>query len=110
MTANSENGRPGIGDHIAAEDITRAVTAAEMVYEDGSTQVFYGDGRTVYIEQGRPTDGKWYVDEDGRFCSFWPPSYRGCYEVRWIVESGEFVGVAFRDVNNGSESVGRYRQ
>lgn len=29
--------------------------------------------------------------------------------MRWIVEAGEFVGIMFRDVDHGSESVGRYR-
>lgn len=110
MTNDSADGRPGSGERIASEDIARAVTAGELIYEDGSTQVFEGDGRTRYIERGRPTDGEWYVDEDGRFCSFWPPSYRACYELRWVVESGEHVGVAFRDVEHRAESVGRYRR
>jgi hypothetical protein len=29
--------------------------------------------------------------------------------MRWIVEAGEFVGITFRDIDHGSESVGRYR-
>ena len=109
MTSNSASGRSERGARIAAADIPRAVTAAELTYDDGSTQVFSSDGRTVYVEQGRRTNGEWYVDDDGRFCSFWPPSYRACYELHWIIESGEFVGIAFHDVDQGSESVGRYR-
>jgi hypothetical protein len=109
MTENSGTGPTGGGERIAADDIARAVTAAELVYEDGSTQVFRADGSTTYVEHGRPTAGEWYVDDEGRFCSFWPPSYRACYDLRWIVEAGEFVGITFRDIDHGSESVGRYR-
>ena len=110
MTEYSTPGGAGSDGAIAAEDIERAVTAAEFVYEDGSTQVFRHDGKTTYIEHGRPTSGEWYVDEDGRFCSFWPPSYRACHDLNWVVEAGEFVGVAFRETNRGSFSVGRYKQ
>jgi hypothetical protein len=93
---------------IGASDIPRAVTAADLVYEDGSTQQFRADGTTTYVEGGRPTTGEWYVDRDGRFCSFWPPSYRACYDLNWVVEAGEFVGVEFRDIHGGAVFVGRY--
>ncbi|WP_434316026.1 hypothetical protein [Leifsonia sp. P73] len=86
------------------------MTADELVYEDGSTQEFRSDGTTTYVEGGRPTAGEWYVDDNGRFCSFWPPSYRGCYELSWVVEAGEFVGVEFRELASGSVFVGRYTQ
>lgn len=108
MSDNSTIGNAHDHRPIRAEDIPRAVTAAELVYEDGSTQEFRSDGTTTYVEGGRPTAGEWYVDEDGRFCSFWPPSYRACYELSWVVEAGEFVGVAFREVGRGAVSVGRY--
>jgi hypothetical protein len=43
-------------------------------------------GRTTYAERGGDSTGEWYVDDDGRFCSFWPPSYRACYVLGWMVE------------------------
>ena len=66
------------------------------------------DGRTTYVENGRPTRGKWSVDE-GRFSSFWPPSYRASYELRWIVEDGAIVGLRFTETGRGSKFEGRYR-
>jgi hypothetical protein len=61
----------------------------------------------VYVENGRPTLGEWYVDAEGQFCSFWPPDYRACYELRWLVEDERITGLRFR---RGSYSaVGRYQ-
>ena len=57
-------------------------------------QAFEADGRTTYVENGRPTRGEWYVDDDGHFGSFWPPSYRASYDLRWMVEDGAIVGLA----------------
>ena len=69
------------GEPVAASLIPRAVTAGELLFDDGATQTFDVNGDTSYVEaDGRPTQGKWYVDQDGRFCSFWPPTYRACYE------------------------------
>jgi hypothetical protein len=109
MTAHSLPERAREGGRIVRDDIEGAVTAAQLVYEDGSTQVFDPDGTTTYVERGRETAGEWYVDEHGRFCSFWPPSYRACYDLEWVVEAGEPAGVSFREVANGSTFVGRYR-
>jgi hypothetical protein len=65
------------GEPVATSLIPRALTAGELRFEDGATQTFDPGGRTSYVEtDGRPTEGEWYVDEDGRFCSFWPPTYR----------------------------------
>jgi hypothetical protein len=47
----------------------------------------------MYVENGRPTRGEWYVDDDGHFASFWPPSYRARYDFRWMVEDGAIVGL-----------------
>jgi hypothetical protein len=46
-------------------------------------QYFDANGTTRYREQdGPPTEGRWRVDADGRYCSVWPPSDRWvCYEV-----------------------------
>jgi hypothetical protein len=95
------------GDTVTAEQIPLAVTAGPILYEDGSTQTFDAGGATTYVENGRPTAGEWYVDADGRFCSYWPPSYRACYDLRWVVEEGQITGLRF--TNNASVSVGRYQ-
>jgi hypothetical protein len=97
------------GEPVAASLIPRAVTAGELVFADGATQAFDPSGDTRYVEaDGRPTHGTWYVDEDGRFCSFWPPAYRACYDLLWIVEGGEIVGLSFTDPGRGTRFDGRY--
>ena len=97
------------GQSVTAEAIPEAVTRGELAYEDGSTQTFSPDGSTIYIENGRPTRGEWYVDDDGRFCSFWPPSYRACYRLDWIVENRKISGLRFSDLSKGSQFNGRYK-
>jgi hypothetical protein len=38
-------------------------------------QYFAADGSTRYAEQGGTvSDGRWRVDEQGRYCSLWPPA------------------------------------
>lgn len=96
------------GDTVTAEQIPEAVTGASLLYEDGATQVFESDGTTTYVEHGRPTGGSWYVDPDGRFGSFWPPSYRASYDLTWVVEQGAVTGLRFDD--GRSVSVGRYQR
>jgi hypothetical protein len=61
-----------VSDHdpVAPEHIQRALTAGELVFADGATQVFEADGGTTYVENGRPTRGERYVDDDGHFASF----------------------------------------
>ena len=94
---------------VAASLIPLAVTAGELLFDDGATQSFEVGGDTSYIEaDGRPTEGKWYADEDGRFCSFWPPTYRACYDLRWIVEGDEIVGLSFTELSRGTRFDGRY--
>ena len=94
------------GDIVAPEDIPFAVVRAQLHYEDGSTQTFDAEGGTIYVEHGRPTRGEWHVDAEGQFCSFWPPSYRACYELRWIVEDQSVMGLRFRRGNEAYD--GRY--
>ena len=48
------------------------------------------------------------VEGDGRFASFWPPSFRATYGLRWTVEDGSIVGVSFVDVASGARFEGRY--
>lgn len=94
-------------EEVRASDVPRALTAASILYEDGATQAFAENGQTVYVESGRPTSGEWYVDTEGQFCSFWPPDYRACYELRWLVEDEQIAGLRF---GRGSYSaVGRYQ-
>lgn len=97
------------GDMVAPALIPRAVTAGELVFSDHATQVFETGGGTTYVENGRPTRGEWYVDDNGRFGSFWPPSYRASYDLRWIVEDGVIVGLRFTELGRGSRFDGRYR-
>jgi hypothetical protein len=97
------------GDAVATEHIPTALTAGGLVYDDGATQIFEPAGATIYVERGRPTEGEWYLDDDGHFCSFWPPSYRACYDLHWIVEDGGIVGLRFVQRGGGDSFAGRYQ-
>jgi hypothetical protein len=47
------------GEPVAASLIARAVTARELLFDDGATQTFDVSGDTSYVEaDGRPTQGK----------------------------------------------------
>ncbi|NIK61387.1 hypothetical protein [Kribbella shirazensis] len=92
---------------VTPDLVPRALTAGELVYADGATQIFDADGGTTYVDNGRPTRGRWYIDEDGRFGSFWPPSYRSAYDLRWMVEDGAVVGLRFT-ARDGTSFDGRY--
>jgi len=97
------------GEPVAASQIPGAVTAGELLFDDGATQTFDVNGDTSYVEaDGRPMQGKWYVDEAGRFCSFWPPTYRACYGLLWIVEGGDIIGLSFTEPGRGTRFDGRY--
>jgi hypothetical protein len=97
------------GEPVAASLIPRALTAGMLVFDDGATQTFDVSGDTSYVEaDGRPTQGTWAVDADGAFCSFWPPTYRACYRLLWIVEGGEIVGLSFTQPGGGARFDGRY--
>lgn len=96
-------------DLVAAEQIPFALTAGDLVYDDGATQVFDASGATTYVEHGREMHRQWSVDDQGRFCSFWPPSYQACYSLRWIVEGGNVVGLRFTELQGRSSFDGRYR-
>lgn len=100
MTAN--------GDLVPEKDMPDALTAAPLVFADGATQTFTADGKTTYVEGGRPTRGEWSVIGDGAFSSFWPPSYRATYNVSWIVEDGRTTGLTFVQAATGDRFDGRY--
>lgn len=96
------------GVAVVAADIPKAVTAGRLAYADGAAQVFTIDGRTTYTEPGGDSSGEWYIDDQGRFCSFWPPSYRACYALRWMVEDSQIVGLRFTGLSDGVTFEGRY--
>jgi hypothetical protein len=96
------------GDPVRTEHIATALTAGRLVYDDGATQTFDPGGTTTYVERQQRSHGEWHVDGQGRFCSFWPPSYRACYELHWIVENRSVVGLRFIELDRGSVFSGRY--
>ncbi|QGN35529.1 hypothetical protein GJV80_10915 [Microlunatus sp. Gsoil 973] len=90
--------------------MTAALISSQFVFPDGATQTFTADGRTTYVENGRPADGEWSVIGDGSFASFWPPTYRATYAISWIVEDGAPVGISFTDAQSGARFDGRYQE
>jgi MOSC domain-containing protein YiiM len=108
-TVTLENIRPADGDPVTPELIPAALTAGRFGYDDGATQEFTRDGATTYTEHGRMTEGTWYVDGQS-FCSFWPPSYTGCYDITWLVEGGEISGLRFIDQRSRKQFIGRYQR
>jgi hypothetical protein len=83
--------------------ITAALAARVLRYEDGSTQNFFQDGRTLYEAGAGEAWGKWWV-AGGQYCSTWPPSdVAACYRV-------EARGLDLRFIGKGGDvSVGRYQ-
>ena len=107
--------RNGLGDMqvadneiVRADHMTAALTAGTLVFDDGATQVFTSDGRTTFVERGRPSEGEWWVEGDGVFGSLWPPSYRASYALHWRVDSGQITGLTFIETGGGSRFEGRY--
>lgn len=82
--------------------ITAALQARVLRYEDGTTQNFFQDGRTLYEAGSGESWGKWWVEGD-RYCSSWPPSdHPACYGV-------EAQGLDIRFTGAGGDvTVGRY--
>lgn len=97
------------GELVSARDLPAAVTAAPLRYTDGSRQSFHASGLTTYFEGTNPTEGQWSVGDDGRFTSFWPPSYRATYEVTWLVTDGQVTGLRFVDTRTGEHFDGHFR-
>jgi hypothetical protein len=83
--------------------ITAALTSRVLLYEDGSTQNFFADGRTLHEAGAGESWGKWWA-AGGKYCSTWPPSdVPACYRV-------ETQGLDVRFTGAGGEvSVGRYQ-
>lgn len=108
MPRSLESLSPADGDQVATKNLLAALTAGRIVYDNGAEQVFDHDGATTYVDRGHSTHGDWYVDADGRFASFWPPSYRASYDLHWMVEDGSIVGLRFTHCGDGSQFSGRY--
>ncbi|MFI2304670.1 hypothetical protein ACH5AL_38505 [Actinacidiphila glaucinigra] len=109
MTSNIDSLHPEDGTIVPPDQIPIAVTAGRLAYGDGTSQTFRSDGSTSYFEAGRQTQGTWSIDENGRFCSFWPPSYQASYDLRWVVEGGAVVGLRFSDLKSGAGFDGRFQ-
>jgi hypothetical protein len=82
--------------------ISAALSARVLQYEDGSTQNFFPDGRTLFAAGAGESWGKWWVDGE-QYCSTWPPSdVAACYGV-------DAQGLDVRFTSKGGDvSVGRY--
>jgi len=109
MPESLEGLRVGNDDLVQADHMPAALTAGTLVFGDGATQVFTADGHTTYTDQGRPTQGDWWVLGDGEFASFWPPDYRASYALRWVVEDEAITGLTFIEKERGTRFEGRYR-
>jgi hypothetical protein len=108
MSSRFDDLKVANGELVLANQMADALTAASLRFEDGATQVFTADGKTTYVEQGRSSHGEWSVIDDGEFSSFWPPSYRATYALRWIVEAGAAMGLSFIHEETGDRFDGRY--
>lgn len=79
--------------------IRAALESRSLVYEDGTTQDFRPDGRTLY---GTDSWGTWRVDGN-RYCSAWPPSDAwACYDMAQDGQRLKFLS------DDGSETIGTY--
>lgn len=92
------------GDWQRLDDaaITASLSARVLQYENGATQNFFTDGRTLYEAGSGESWGKWWAN-GGLYCSTWPPSdVPACYTVE---ASG--IDIRFTD-SSGSVTTGRY--
>lgn len=108
MVARHESFEAVDGESVRAEDAREVLVGAELVYDDGAVQRFMPDGTTLYVEAGRETYGEWSVEDDGSFVSFWPPSFRARYSLKWRV-ADKVVGLTFIGRGDGSVFSGRFR-
>lgn len=68
MPAAAEEWRP-----LDAAGISAALSARVLRSEDGSTQKFFRDGRSLREAADGTRWGKWWVEAD-RVCLLWPPA------------------------------------
>ncbi len=86
---------------LSGDQITAALTARVLVYEDGARQQFNADGTTPY-ESPEISQGQWRVTGD-QYCSQWPPSDSwSCYD---IAQNGLMIRFVASD---GSVATGHY--
>lgn len=92
---------------LTGAEITTALSSRVLAYQDGTTQNFFGDGRTLFeTASGEGQSwGRWRVDGD-LYCSTWPPSESwACYGLE-----AEADGLDLRFVAaDGRLSIGRYQ-
>ena len=82
--------------------IALALSARVLQYEDGATQNFHSDGRTLYQVGTGTSRGKWWI-EGGQYCSTWPPSeVKSCFSVEASDLLIRFIGAG------GDVMVGKY--
>lgn len=66
---------------LTGEEISNLLPTIKATGEN-YTQTFTKKGLTTYIYDGRPSEGRWMV-QDNQYCSTWPPNnVIECYDVR----------------------------
>jgi len=92
---------------VAAEAVKldgAGISKALVVYDDGTSQSFAGDGGTVFDGGNGPSNGRWRVTGD-QYCSQWPPSDSwACYGVTLDGRAISFVAA------DGRASVGLVKE
>ncbi len=87
---------------LSGTEIETALSARVLQYENGASQNFFQDGRTLYEVANGVSWGKWWA-ERARYCSSWPPSETpSCYSVETQGLLVRFTGAT------GDVTVGQY--
>jgi hypothetical protein len=88
---------------LTGAEVSEALAARSVIYEDGSDQDFRADGGTTYTTDTQSL-GHWEVRGDD-YCSVWPPSDRwACYAVE---RSADGLDIRFVAADGGA-TTGRY--
>ncbi|WP_298847561.1 hypothetical protein [uncultured Ruegeria sp.] len=75
---------------LSGEGILAALTGKKLEYGGGAWQTFDASMITQYFS-GRPSAGRWAVQQD-QYCSTWPPSdLWACYDVLQNGDTVRFV-------------------
>ena len=93
---------PGQCETLNGAAITQALAGHKFAYDDGTSQLFADDGRTLFFARDSSESiGHWRVEGD-QYCSVWPPSdHWACYDV---TQDGGQIGFVSGD---GSVSLAR---
>jgi hypothetical protein len=87
---------------LGGPEIGAALSARVLQYEDGTTQNFFSDGRTLFEAGAGESWGKWWATET-QYCSTWPPNETpSCYDVEASGLDIRFTG------SRGDVTTGRY--